>query len=146
MGYYTEFILLYKNKTYYTCDRDGFEKYVDINIKRLAESFALYREYIVDILKFLNIDRSDDNAPWPKWSLNESNSYTGDNMYFMDLTEDGLVVFYRGCPTPQVVNLYRLKRTSEFTNFLNHRFILNKIWQKYNITPDLAKWIQTTYF
>lgn len=150
MGYYTEFILTYKGKTYLTCDRDGFEKYVDVNLTKLVRSYALYKDYIVDMLKFLNLDRSDDMNLWPTWRIHTAIhlDLAGDNMYFITI-DDNVSIEPDCIEHMQYVSaqeVQHLKRLPEFTQFLNDRFVLKDIWKKYGIPPDLSTWIQATYF
>lgn len=150
MGYYTEFVIKKDNYYYYTCDRDGFENYVDENIQKLFNDYVLYKSYITDLLKFLNIDRTDEKSKWPQWKkINLNLNLAGDNVYFISL-DNMYVNRFDICDGPDIefitdINLNDLKKSEKFTEFLNRKFHLNAIWEKYKVSKDLALWFQCTY-
>jgi len=150
MGYYTEFVLSYKQHKIVTCDRDGFEEFADNNINKLVESYALCKQYIKNLLLFLNIDRSDNTSQWPKWYIEPvHHEFCCDNMYFIYIDETAIGVYHGNDECifdVSSVDVTKLKKSHSFEDFLNRRFLLNKIWKIYDVPRDLAVWIQCTYF
>lgn len=146
MGYYTEFIFEYKGVTYTTCERDGFEKFAQKHVIKLAQDLLLYRDYIKNMLAFLNIDRSDKDNFWPKWSTHYHRyNYMGDNVYCIFLLDDSVKVNNIGT-NPSRYYLVKSRKSPDFVRFLNTRFMCDKIWQKYKLPKDMINYIQENFF
>ena len=149
MGYYTSFTFSYKKTIYTTCDRDGYDYYAARNVFILCVDYIIYKEYIGDMLKFLNIDRSDKDNKWPFWEID--GNFEVDNPYWItaDVNTDNIHYSYE----EKVITYLSKDRLSwieknqdKFNKFLNNRFLLDKIWKKYNIPPRLATYISNTFF
>ena len=144
MGFYTEFVFTCNGITYYTCDRDGFEKFADQNIEKLVYDLFLYKNYIKNMLCFLNINRTDCYSIWPCWEIVDETNDSGDNIYFIELIDNNVIVnnniFFR-----EKYNTIPFKGDN-FVRFLNTRFLCDKIWKKYNLPKEIINYIQTKYF
>ena len=147
MGYYTTFVFTHKNDdTFLTCDRDGFEYFADANLKKLVNDLLLFRHYIVDMLVFLNIDRSENDSEWPKWTeWTDDSGFCSDNVYYINM-DNKCIKVRKNSSTPVCITLDKPKNTPQFTRFLNIRFQCDKIWKKHNLPKDIINFIENNYF
>lgn len=147
MGFYTEFIFTHKGVTYITCNRDGFEEFADKNIEKLVNDLLLYKDYIKNMLCFLNINRTNDESIWPVWSIDRTKgtNYCGDNMYFIKL-DNNVVLVNRPYGSQLSYIISRKTKFVNFVRFLNTRFLCDKIWKKHSLPKDIINYIQNNYF
>lgn len=139
MGYYTCVILLYRGEKYFCCHRDGFENWCEKAIRLIIDEFMVYKDYIKNMLQFLNIDRSKnvDADFWPKWD--NYGNFESDQFYWIDITTDKIYVDRNGDL------LYNIKIekiiTPEFIEFINRRYLLKSICKKYNLPKDIHAYL-----
>ncbi len=137
MGYYTCVFVKYRGKKYICGERDGFENWCEKAIKLIIDEFIIYKDYIKNILNFLNIDRSKNvNADfWPKWKLVKYTFFNADQFYIIDIHIDNITVHQAFGVTKQV----KIQKviTPEFIEFINRRFLLKHICKKHNLPKDL---------
>lgn len=147
-----------KNKLYITSNGDNFHEHVESEIKKLINNYLLYKNYIKDHLKFLNNKNSYSKELGMKYKWERHGAYNRNNnnsvLYRVYLYDSDEIVCKR--ERSEIMELSRkinemdiknLKKNSvEFKEFLNRRFCLDKIWQKYKVPSCLSKWIEENYF
>ena len=144
MGYFATFRFTHKDKIF-TCDRDGFDN--EINLKKLVNDLLLFRHYIVDMLAFLKIDRSDNDSQWPKWTEIHSNCFCRHNGYCINMDNECIEIMKNSDSSYVCINLdNKPENTPQFTRFLNIRFQCDKIWKKHNLPKDIINFIENNYF
>jgi hypothetical protein len=146
MGYYVGINIWYRGTNYNCLHRDGFEYFYKNVISVLISEFCIYKDYIVNMKKFLNIDRSKSiNAPfWPNWE-NKLLDYGGcdDCIHINILSKD---IIMSGVSLNPITRPIIKKVTPEFHNFINRRFLLPQICKKFNIPKDIHNYLLNLFF
>lgn len=155
MGYYTSIVIFIKNKSYTTCNRDGFEEYVEEELEKLINYYLIYRDYVKNWLEFLNSKMNYMKKRHLEYIWHDGKHDTHSDQYHYLTFYSDEIVHNEIFPNPnpkfnmkiKVEDIKERKANSEeFQEFLNKRFLLDKIWEKYKVAPCLAKWIQCSYF
>lgn len=115
--------------------------FADKNIEKLTNDLLLYVSYIKNMLVFLNKDRTDDTSVWPVWTISNNYEIYGDNVYFIELNDNGVKV------NDEIVCFSTKNKTSkDFIRFLNTRFLCDKIWKQFELPKDIINYMQEKYF
>jgi hypothetical protein len=137
MGYYTSVVVWYKEKRYYCGYKDGFENWCEEAIRLIIDEFMIYKDYIKNMRIFLNVDRSKkaNFDFWPKWKSAEPIIFGLHQIYWINITTDKISV-HRNVPILYEVKITKQKN-QQFIEFINRRFLLKHICNKYNLPKDL---------
>ena len=137
MDYYTCVVVEYIGKKYVCYERDGFENWCEEAIKLIIDEFMIYKDYIKNMLNFLNIDRSKNFGTgfWPKWILGNDARYNADRYYFIDIIIDNIIV-HQVFGVTELIKIQKVI-TPQFIDFVNRRFLLKHICKKHNLPKDL---------
>lgn len=155
MGYYTDIIVEIENKEYVTCgNEDGFDEHVKEEIERLVDYYLIYKNYVKNWLNFLNAKMNYLSARDMKYKWEEGGASPGsDEYHFLTFHSDRISYSSYGRSGNEFNDklnskfIKNLKNNSlEFQDFLNRRFCLSKIWEKFKVPSCLSKWIKENYF
>lgn len=156
MGYITTVFVNYQGLTFITEAREPYDDYVYDHIKYICKEYSIYKNYITknNILFFLNkYNTEDNNEEWPFFSSykyikdDPSCCISSDNVISVCIEET--VITYQVDRIRSEEHKYALEKqpiTPVFENFLNYKFMLDKLFKKFNVPGCLGKWIKTNYF
>ncbi len=116
----------------------------DEKIDKFVHFFLRYRHYIKNMLMFLK-------KFWPLiWQSDTQDLrkfYYFGTPKLIKITDDNVEVLVIDS---RRICIYPFTKTKvqpvDFIEFLNNRFLLSRIWKKYNIPNDLSSWIQLQFF
>lgn len=154
MGYYTEVVLYYKSEIFVACHRDSWEYEVEEVLRLLTIDYIVYKDHITNMDEFLNtFFPSLHNFKYliPYWEkivrTARGLDLTGDNIYWVHMIATVVNITHKHTKAV-VCNKHKRKTLLlnpttkiDFYNFLNNRFLIDKIWKKYNVPNNLQEWI-----
>lgn len=121
----------------YSCRVDNdYEKIIDL----IIEEYMIYKDYIKDMLAFLNMKRNDN---WPTWIIGHDNKCNINIGIDFVIEQKRIYVYiYPGSKIIRIQN----PRNAKFTDFINRRFLLKNICEKYNLPKDLHAYLVNFFF
>ncbi len=130
--------IVYNGRNYHCCDKIFMGKR-DIIIQLIIDEYIIYRKYIKKFENFLNADRGTIiNGKWPKWKENKSEGFVWvdeEEIVYVEINNDTIevyendkIIFHKKIINP---------RNQKFIEFVNRRFLLKHICNKYNVPKDI---------
>lgn len=129
-------IIVNYNDKKYSCEVED-----DKIIALLFDEYMIYKNYIKDFLNFLNMRRNDN---WPTWVNGHDNMKCCAKIAVdVFINQNKIIVFasYEKNKRIKITN----PRNDKFIEFINRRFLLKSICDKYNLPKDLHQYL-TKYF
>lgn len=144
MGFDVHLTVYYRGKSYYYYTRniDDHDKYCAYVIDLIIRDYIIYKDYIKDMLAFLN----RGNEIWTTLC----NFYI-DSRYCMskDITIDDEKIVITECtvlrPKVEVIKIKKQKNP-QFIDFINRRFLLPHICEKYYVPKDIQQYLINFFF
>ncbi len=144
MGFNVFLTVVYRGQYYYCYCRNVADhlKYCADIIDLIIKDYMLYKDYIKDMLAFLNIERKDD---WIKWKTDIDSFH---NLSFhiskhINIDDEKIVVVHgQGIKIiDDIVIKITNPKNQQFIDFINRRFLLKHICNKYNLPKDLHTYL-----
>jgi hypothetical protein len=149
MGYRTAVEICYKGKYYHCLLKDcmfgsRLSPILDYSIDLMLQDFCIYKDYIVNMLNYLNNDMFNCLGKW----YNKKYEW-GPTDIRINITDKKIII--KKTPEywselPHVVIPIIKKVTPEFHNFINRRFLLPQICKKFNIPKDIHNYLLNLFF
>ena len=115
----------------YSCQvGNDYEEIIDL----IIEEYMIVKDYIstsLNFVKFLNMKRNDN---WPTWIIghdDECNINRG-----IDIFIEQKIIYVYTYPDRKKIKI-KNPRNQQFIEFINRRFLLKHICNKYNLPKDL---------
>lgn len=107
----------------------------DKNIELIIKDYITYKNYIptsLNFLNFLNMKRNDNSPTWIIGHDRDCNNKRGIDIFIKQNTIDILSINQKDKQI-EITN----QKNPEFIEFINRRFLLKHICNKYNLPKDL---------
>lgn len=131
--------IVYNGRNYH-CREDLMGKR-DIIIKLIIDEYIIYRKYIKNFENFLNVDRQH----WPKWNEHKNKGLIWvDEVVYIEINKDIIEVY----ENDKIIYDKKIQKviTPEFIEFINRRFLLEHICNKYNVPKDIQNYLIKNFF
>ena len=120
----------------YSCEEvDGYESKI---VRLVINEYMIYKDYIKNLHNFLNTKRNDN---WPTWIIGHVINCANDNGYCVKINKYSIDIGYNSTRinTIKITNPRNPQnpQNNKFIEFINRRFLLKHICNKYNVPKDI---------
>ena len=136
----------YREKRYYYFAKiiDEDTNYCDDYIDLIILDYMIYKDYIKDMLAFLNREKEKERSD-QGWTISCPlyNVFTPNCVYKEITISDEKIVIRSKLVFRPIAEVLEIEKvvTPEFIEFINRRFLLQHICNKYNLPKDLHAYL-----
>jgi hypothetical protein len=124
----------------YSCQvGNDYEEIIDL----IIEEYIIFKDYIstsLNFVKFLNMKRNDN---WPTWII--GHDYECNINRGIDIFIEQKIIYVYIYPGRKIIKIQKVI-TQQFIEFINRRFLLKHICNKYNVPKDIQNYLIKNFF